>query len=61
MTKTMARLEFEMPSSCEDCPLDYYRDGWEAEICMCYVTRQSTKEYNFDRPDWCPLEEVQDD
>jgi hypothetical protein len=61
MSKQMARLEFEMPECCGECPLscdDEYRPTGAA--VWCNVTRKNVQDFNGcpGRPEWCPLREV---
>jgi hypothetical protein len=61
-----ARLEFEMPKCCFNCPC-----CWEGALCCKAVKEDYRKdslgfkpfEYKFDiwegKPDWCPLQEVE--
>ncbi len=46
----------DMPKNCGDCE---FRDIYDAPYCVgCTITRMTHE--GWDRPDWCPIKEMED-
>jgi len=67
MTKPMARLEFEMPEFCGECPLlvvagitvkNYDLVVYDSQYTSVCAIINATVVRDKPRPKWCPLKEV---
>ena len=47
----------KMPDNCEDCPCGYETEGVYRDECQV-LSREWEKDATSNRPDWCPLVEV---
>lgn len=47
-------IDIKMPKTCETCRFALYRHSWNGKCCAT----EEFKEIPYDKPDWCPLQEV---
>lgn len=54
-----AKLVFDMPSNCDDCPLAKYFSKFMVWYCGATTNSRELSEIS-DKPEWCPLEPIED-
>ena len=56
-------LVIDTPDTCELCPLCHTYNRYSTVECAAfYKPREMTyKEYQYHKPEWCPLKEVSDE
>ena len=56
----MIGINIKMPTNCLECELTY----WDYSDCsvprLCVFDRDCVSSYTKDRPDWCPLIEIEE-